>query len=149
MTRRQTCCWTCCTWWPPAPTTWRGTWSPGSSCTDHQAPTCSGKSFRRPHPASNQLGHSGERAEPEKPHLVIPKSDTFTSLFFETRQFLAAWRMNAGRVRVQTQQQRRTTERALDASGWIIERLSPFPLGRSFQESPQPIVCLRLTQPSV
>lgn len=31
-----------------------------------------------------------------KPYLVIPKSDTFTSLFFETRQFLAAWRTNEG-----------------------------------------------------
>lgn len=37
MTRRQTCCWTCSIWWPLVPTTWRGTWSTGSLCTDHQA----------------------------------------------------------------------------------------------------------------
>lgn len=51
MTRRQTCCWTCCTWWPPVLTTWRGTWSPGSWCTDRQAQICSGRSRKLHHPA--------------------------------------------------------------------------------------------------
>lgn len=35
-----------------------------------------------------------------KTYLVMPKSDTFTSLFFETRQFLAAYRGKRKRGRI-------------------------------------------------
>lgn len=105
MTRRQTCCWTCSIWWPLVPTTWQGTWSTGSWCTDHQAQIYSAESGHTPlyHykytimwlKSSTHYGGQHKKirlCRVWQTYLVIPKSDTFTSLFFETRQFLAACR---------------------------------------------------------
>jgi len=93
-TRRRTCCWTCRTWWPPGPTTWWGTWSTGSWCTGRPARTYTARRHRYP----DLRGYSGVVNIVDIPevqggaHLAMPKSDIFTSLFLDTRQFLAACR---------------------------------------------------------
>lgn len=94
MTRCPTCCWTWSIWWPLVPTTLQGTWNTGSLCTDHRAQTYGAKinKITRAQKKGVPIAETTHTHTDAHTYLVIPKSDTFTSLLFEIRQFLAACR---------------------------------------------------------